>query len=246
MAFRRAALRTTVRRSTRIAALASAYLSAIRAVQPAGPYRLAGWSFGGLVAFELTCQLVAAGEEVAQLALLDSRTPHLLGQPAAPHEAVMAFAGAMGRQFGVAPAFRLALPAGEVAEQLEALLAQGQADGMLDADVTLEQLQRRFGVIMAHQRAAAQYEPPVYTGPLTVLYADAAQDGYARSDPSLGWATMLDRAVAVVAVPGDHYTMLQPPHVAMRAEWLRSEEAKEGQHTGDDERILRNCSTASR
>jgi thioesterase domain-containing protein/acyl carrier protein len=210
-----------------IQALASAYLAAIRIVQPVGPYRLAGWSFGGLVAFEMACQLVAADESVPQLALLDSRTPQPLGQPATPHQSVLAFAGALGRQLGVAPAFKLALPDGAVAEQLEALMAQGQATGMLDHDVTLAQLQRRFRVFMAHERAAAQYEPPAYGGPLTVLYARDAQGGAAHSDPSLGWETELRRAVAVIAVPGDHYSMLQPPHVSALADHLRSEETKE-------------------
>lgn len=194
---------------------------------PVGPYRLAGWSFGGLVAFAMAYQLVAAGEDVAQLALLDSRTPQLPGQPATPHQSVLAFAGALGRQLGVAPAFKLALPNGEAAEQLAALLAQGQAAGMLDHDVTLAQLQRRFRVFMAHERAAAQYEPPAYVGPLTVLYARDAQGGETHSDPSLGWETELRRAVTAIAAPGDHYSMLQPPYVSALANHLRSEETNE-------------------
>ncbi|MCX7362310.1 MAG: AMP-binding protein, partial [Alphaproteobacteria bacterium] len=58
-----------------IEGLATLYLGAIRAVQPAGPYRLAGWSMGGLIAYEMARQLQQAGERVASLALIDSYTP---------------------------------------------------------------------------------------------------------------------------------------------------------------------------
>lgn len=44
----------------------------IRAVQPAGPYRLAGWSFGGVLAYEIATQLIGADEKVGFLGLFDS------------------------------------------------------------------------------------------------------------------------------------------------------------------------------
>jgi hypothetical protein len=52
--------------------LAASYVSAIRTVQPQGPYRLGGSSFGGVVAFEMAQQLAHAAEEVEMLALIDS------------------------------------------------------------------------------------------------------------------------------------------------------------------------------
>ncbi|MEE4543002.1 amino acid adenylation domain-containing protein [Streptomyces sp. V4-01] len=51
---------------------AEAYLREIRAVRPEGPYLLAGWSFGGVVAHELAVRLQEAGERVETLALLDA------------------------------------------------------------------------------------------------------------------------------------------------------------------------------
>lgn len=52
--------------------MVSDYLTQIRAVQPAGPYHLLGWSFGGNLAHEMATRLQAAGEGVAVLVLLDS------------------------------------------------------------------------------------------------------------------------------------------------------------------------------
>ena len=58
-----------------IPAVARRNLAAMRADQPAGPYRLGGYSFGGFVAFEMACRLQAVGEEVALLVILDTSVP---------------------------------------------------------------------------------------------------------------------------------------------------------------------------
>ncbi len=58
-----------------IAELATRHIDAIRAVQPAGPYHLLGWSLGGTVAQEIAVQLHEAGHEVATLAMLDTLLP---------------------------------------------------------------------------------------------------------------------------------------------------------------------------
>ena len=53
------------------------YLAALRELQPAGPYYLAGWSTGGIFAFALAEALERAGEEVALLALFDTPLPSI-------------------------------------------------------------------------------------------------------------------------------------------------------------------------
>ncbi len=55
--------------------VAKPLLTAIRAAQPSGPYRLIGYSFGGLLAYELARLLHDAGEQVSWLGLLDTPTP---------------------------------------------------------------------------------------------------------------------------------------------------------------------------
>jgi thioesterase domain-containing protein len=55
--------------------LADDYIRIIRAQQPHGPYRILGYSFSGIIAYEVVQRLRAAGEEVAFLALIDSHLP---------------------------------------------------------------------------------------------------------------------------------------------------------------------------
>ncbi|HAJ64533.1 MAG TPA: non-ribosomal peptide synthetase, partial [Cyanobacteria bacterium UBA8543] len=56
----------------RVKDMAAYYIKEIRTLQPEGPYFLAGYSFGGLVAFEMAQQLHAQGQKVALLALCDT------------------------------------------------------------------------------------------------------------------------------------------------------------------------------
>ncbi|MCU4526608.1 hypothetical protein KTI57_08370, partial [Acinetobacter pittii] len=52
--------------------LAKLYVAQLKLKQPKGPYKLAGWSFGGVLAFEMTRQLESIGEVVDFLGLIDS------------------------------------------------------------------------------------------------------------------------------------------------------------------------------
>ena len=51
--------------------LAATYLAEVRQVQANGPYHICGFSAGGMIAFEMAQQLIAAGEELADLTLVE-------------------------------------------------------------------------------------------------------------------------------------------------------------------------------
>jgi len=55
--------------------VARRYVDLIRQHQPHGPYHLLGLCFGGIVAYQAACQLEAAGESVALVAVLDAILP---------------------------------------------------------------------------------------------------------------------------------------------------------------------------
>jgi thioesterase domain-containing protein len=60
---------------TTVEKIAANYLEELCSVQPEGPYRIGGYSFGGLVAFEMAQQLRKRGEKVVLLALLEASSP---------------------------------------------------------------------------------------------------------------------------------------------------------------------------
>ncbi|MBC8446872.1 MAG: amino acid adenylation domain-containing protein, partial [Chloroflexi bacterium] len=60
---------------TRVEDMAAHYVDAVRTVQPEGPYFLAGWSLGGVLAFEMAQQLHRQGQRVALLGMIDTGAP---------------------------------------------------------------------------------------------------------------------------------------------------------------------------
>lgn len=60
---------------TTVEDIAATYLKELRAERPHGPYVLGGYSFGGIVAYEMARQLTALGEAVPLLVLLDTYAP---------------------------------------------------------------------------------------------------------------------------------------------------------------------------
>jgi amino acid adenylation domain-containing protein len=69
---------------TDVTHLARDYAERIRVIQPQGPYRLAGWSMGGTIAFEVARQLEAAGEVVEAVIMIDTHFPHISEKPVEP------------------------------------------------------------------------------------------------------------------------------------------------------------------
>src|SRR5205807_1503105 len=60
---------------TSVESMAEYYWQEIRKVQPCGPYLVGGYSFGGLVAYEMARQIQEAGDGVALLVLFDTGNP---------------------------------------------------------------------------------------------------------------------------------------------------------------------------
>lgn len=98
--------------SSDVRELAAHYIQAIRALQPQGPYHLGGWCVGGIIAYEMACQLQQSGQDVALLALLDSAPPSGEPAPAASDTTLfLQFAWDLGRLLGkhIPASYKLAL-----------------------------------------------------------------------------------------------------------------------------------------
>ena len=56
--------------------IATRMVNMVRSVQSAGPYRIVGWSFGGMIAYEMATQLIGADQEISFLGLIESVYHH--------------------------------------------------------------------------------------------------------------------------------------------------------------------------
>ncbi|MBB5803452.1 amino acid adenylation domain-containing protein [Saccharothrix ecbatanensis] len=195
-------------------AMVTRYTEVIRAAQPAGPYRLGGWSFGGLVALKVAERLREAGEQVSFVALMDA--PFQVHEEVTQTEAELAgyYVADAARTLGPNAAAAPDPATASSAEQLR-WLAEQLARGSDDADV-LADMNRRFDVYKAHLRAIANYTPSVIDVETVVVNAEeSAADAEA-------WSQALPNVVRSVVVPGDHYSFLRAPGVLEVAATLRA------------------------
>jgi amino acid adenylation domain-containing protein len=202
-----------------IEAMAAGYLERLRSAVPEGPYLLGGWSMGGVVAYEMACQLVAAGQDVAFLALVDAFPPSP-GDTA--RSALLARIGAFVLELGL-PAeelgkLRIPEAAGLPPQDLwTRLFALAQERGLLPPDIPEERLRSLFDDFAANAEALQSYKPQAFPGRVSLfLAADEARNGLGPA----AWEG-LAAGVEVHELAGDHYSILREPGVAMLAVRLR-------------------------
>jgi yersiniabactin nonribosomal peptide synthetase len=206
---------------TDIPEMARRYIETMREVQPRGPYHLGGWSFGGLVAFEMASQLTAAGEEVATLVLLDSQAPAPVKSGEVDDvETLFLFARDIGLPVS-AEALRPLTPDARLAHVRERAVSAG----LLPGNAEEPYLRRLLGVYTAHLGAARRYTPRPYGGRIHLVRAEHLLEelGAARhaGDPTWGWSSLTSEPMQLHVVPGDHFTLVRAPHVRQLAETLR-------------------------
>ncbi len=205
--------------------MARHYLAAIREVQPHGPYRLAGWSMGGLVAFEMARRLEQAGESIDLLALVDSAAPGpALSAPAdQPEEAELLFglardlAGLAGQDEAWEREWLAGLdPAADVA----ALVRRAEEVGALPPGLEAAEVDRLWQVFRANATAARRYVPGPYNGK-TWLVASARNPYRDLAGADLGWSRWAGNVEAEI-LDVDHYDLLREPAVGELAAGLRA------------------------
>ncbi|MEO5369526.1 MAG: amino acid adenylation domain-containing protein [Magnetococcus sp. DMHC-1] len=217
----------------RVEDLAAHYIQAIKTIQPLGPYHLGGHSFGGLVAFEMARQLLAAGESVARLAILDAPAPHHV-HPTGLDWTAAQWLTQVARIIGHLYQCPLDLHPEQLATldpeaQLHLLHDQLQRHDILPPAADIAHFRGFVAVYKANLQV--QYTPPLAAIPVPLtlfrsrdlqpddLVTESSQT--VRNDPTLGWTPYGSTPVAVHVIPGDHLTMMQSPQVDILAEKLR-------------------------
>ncbi|MEU0235892.1 MULTISPECIES: amino acid adenylation domain-containing protein [unclassified Streptomyces] len=212
---------------TTMAGLARSYLDAIKRVQPEGPYRIGGWSFGGFVAFEMARELRRTGEAgLDQLILLDSIAPDPGQRPEVAEQAMMEWFFwelIWVDRGGSAPVDRIPDDLTTDDARLDYIADRAAAVGIVPVATARTAIRRLFEVYKANWNALRDYTPAPEPIDLTLVKATAPlpdvlrpMHGAARTlheAPANGWATLTSGRVDVVEVPGDHLLLLDEPYV---------------------------------
>jgi thioesterase domain-containing protein len=199
--------------------LARSYLDVIREAQPSGPYLVGGWSFGGLVAYEVAQQIVASGGRVALLAVLDSFLPTDDSVRQARADILRTYLRHYGLHEQAIPLDAAAEVSAPTDEKLAYAHQELRRRGLLPAQLDLRAFTERFAVYSHAIEATRAYVPSAgYPGQVTVFRSASRAAGQSCSG---GWSRLRPARLVVHDVPGDHYQMLQEPWVATLAELLR-------------------------
>jgi amino acid adenylation domain-containing protein len=210
----------------RIADMAAHYLKEIREVQPTGPYLIGGRSLGGIIAYEMACQLKSQGQEVALLALLDS---YPVG-----HNKLSPDAGALkSRALRIIRKLRThvsnvhRLPFAKKLSYVTSKAGFGMLKLKSKAWQTIYRSYDSLGrdlprllrdVEEFNWLAARNYVPQVYDGRVTLFWASG--DLRASYDLVSGWNALAQRGMELHEIPGNHLNIIKEPHVGVLANKL--------------------------
>ena len=161
-------------------------------------YRLGGWSFGGLVAVEISRYLRQLGHQVSAVLAIDSASPGTALLRASAELHPDASLDAITRQH--------LLEMGHDTTEIGALLAD-QSEGSF--------LNRLGATLRSHLGAASQHVMQAYDGALTLILAE---QGTALDAPSRqAWHDMSAGLAKEVLIPGTHWSILRTPAVSRLA-----------------------------
>ncbi|MBL8830229.1 MAG: alpha/beta fold hydrolase, partial [Planctomycetaceae bacterium] len=204
----------------------------MRLAQPRGPYRVAGYSSGGMIAYEIARQLVESGESVALLALIDSGLPRQVEHRQQPSR--VEFASRFMRNLPAVFIELLGMDFAEIRRRVRDKFAARKRRRPIVACATSEvgndddlreyfhsDLQffsrDRIEFIRQHLRALDAYDPPDYSGDAVVLRT-ARQPLWCPQDDVLGWSALVRGQIRVTRVWGRHADLLKPGHVTLLAQ----------------------------
>lgn len=219
----------------RVETLADYYVREIRAIQPEGPYTLAGLSFGGLVAVEIARRLKADGQTVDLLAMLDTAYPVTEGK-----------GSLWNRMSVIAKLFRkgqwrtlegkLGMYLLSIREACERAFHLARCRWLEFRGRKLPNHLVDIMQVEVNRQAMRIYTPQPYEGRITYFQAMEALESRPRHD--LYWKQIALGGLELHEVPGDHLSMMEEPFV--RELGMRLDECLSGarwsrQHPDDNE-----------
>jgi thioesterase domain-containing protein/acyl carrier protein len=210
--------------------MADYYMDIIRLVQPRGPYLLGGWSFGGMVAFEMANRLHSRGLPVDFLALIDTPNLQFLGCDSEPPSDIDLLAQAVweiGWRTGNAfKDFRNELQGMERWQQLNYTVRRLKEANLVPLEFGVKELRTSLETIKTNDKAARIYCPGQYPGNVNIYRAIEKRDGefdtaLDKGRHFLGWHENCTGQVKVHMVPGRHATVVSEPNSRILGELLK-------------------------
>jgi amino acid adenylation domain-containing protein len=196
---------------TTIEAIAAQYLSEILRQNPDGPYALAGYSLGGLVAFEMAQQLKLQGKEITALVMFDTyaiRSDH-------SNSLTMKAANLIRREVGKRLFdLELLISNPRLLKRLKKDSLRSKTDRIKNKLHLKENETEIIQIIdklkKIHINAGNEYKFLNYDGEIH-LFRAKIRTSYERDHKYFGWKPYVNK-VNVIEMEGEHTTMFEPPN----------------------------------
>jgi amino acid adenylation domain-containing protein len=213
---------------TTIKEMAAHYIREMREVQPEGPYLIGGRSSGGTVAFEMACQLMAQGQQVELLALLDAYPAgyfKLLPGSGSFRQRAVRFARKIQTHAQNIQQLSVQEKLSYVTGKLKFAPAKAKHKIYRRAFKLYQRVGRRLPTVLRNIEelnfaAVKDYVPQVYPGCATLFLA--SDDRTAAFDVEEGWQGLVAGGLEKIRVSGNHLDIVKEPHVRTLAEKLRA------------------------
>ena len=217
----------------RVQEIASDYVHDLRQVQPHGPYYLAGYCFGGIVAYEMGRQLSEAGEPVAFVGLLNCAPPNSrYGKVRWSLRWSLRFARNLLHWLNYCRdwsrtqrrdfiRWKWSLLKKRLAVRTRSSdrhLRRVQAGDLVDLSAYTQEERK---IWEAHIQALLSYEPQQFPGKVH-LFRSPGHPLWCSFEPDYGWGDFAAGGVEIQVVPGAHEKILEEPCVESLAELLKS------------------------
>ena len=206
-----------------VEAMTAAYLSAMRGVIPAGPVALAGWSFGGLLAWEAAAQLQRNGADIRAVVVLDGvAVPDVVREMLNKDESE--YLAALFDEMGMIDAATLRPLTPD--QRLDLILERAKGGHFLPDGMDRAGMRRLMALFQNNGLAAVRYRPRALEGKLLLVRPKAAskQAPGVPGDELNGWGPLASAGVRLRWMEGTHGQMLQQPWLEQLAghvrEWL--------------------------
>ncbi|MGH3899438.1 MAG: amino acid adenylation domain-containing protein [Pseudonocardiaceae bacterium] len=199
-----------------IGQLAAHYIEAITTELPQGPYRLGGWSMGGVIALEIARQLTRAGRTVELVLAIDLMEAPGSGRDRPTDDAALMawFAGDLAGLAGKdwkPPASTFTATGGRT--PLDMLYSEARRASVLPSDIDIGTLRQVIDRFARNCRALLAHDPQPYEGRVRFFRAeDGATIGTAKQ-----WQALCPGDAEIIDVPGNHYTLMRTPYVRVLA-----------------------------
>lgn len=180
--------------------MAALYVRHLFAVDPIGPYRLVGYSGGGVIALEMAQIIQRSGRDVEFLGMLDTLAPQAAGPM--PFMEKLTYATRMDPKYLLNWPLKTLLPYKRMALERWRLMTTGERT------TRVEELADQCRASYLH--AQGRYFPQPYAGDTLIFRASIAEALFLRAGPMLGWDGILTGQVDVVPLHADHLTLFTP------------------------------------